>query len=266
MGDFGNGFTSYKVVYLTSQPKFEVIGDDSQVVNVSLGPHEKVFAEPGTFMHGSGQLKGDVECQPMCGCKAMLGGEAPLKIVYENDSEANGYIGLTPNFPAKVVPITIQTGQVVNVKPGGWMANIDDIEVDAGCDPCSSVTCCTQFPCIRQQLKTQAGGTAFLAAGGTVMQKDLGAEEMIVVDPYSLVAWDTSVNLGIRSSGGCLMCLFSGEGCFQITLTGPGRVVIQSMSFEKLKRAFWGMGGQGNDDGSGGGGDGAAPAAAEMER
>ena len=102
MGDFGNGFTSYKVVYLTSQPKFEVIGDDSQVVNVSLGPHEKVFAEPGTFMHGSGQLKGDVECQPMCGCKAMLGGEAPLKIVYENDSEANGYIGLTPNFPAKV--------------------------------------------------------------------------------------------------------------------------------------------------------------------
>ena len=102
MTDFSNGFTKYQVVYLTQQPKFEVIGHDSQVVNVALGPNEKVFCEPGTFMHGSGAIKSEVECQPICGCQAMLGGEAPIKIIYENQAEDNGYVGLTPNFPAKV--------------------------------------------------------------------------------------------------------------------------------------------------------------------
>ena len=118
------------------------------------------------------------------------------------------------------------------------MANIDDVEVKSSCEPCSIVTCCTPFPCMRQQLTTSTGGTAFIAAGGTVMQKDLAEGEKLVVDPFSLVAWDTSVNLGVRKAGGLDMMLCSGEGCCQIQAEGPGRIVVQSMSFDKFKEAL----------------------------
>ena len=36
--------------------------------------------------------------------------------------------------------------------------------------------------------------------------------------------------------GGIKTALFGGEGLFLATLTGPGRVIVQSMTLEKMRR------------------------------
>jgi uncharacterized protein (AIM24 family) len=36
--------------------------------------------------------------------------------------------------------------------------------------------------------------------------------------------------------GGIKTAIFGGEGLFLATLTGPGRVIIQSMTLEKMRR------------------------------
>ena len=54
---------------------------------------------------------------------------------------------------------------------------------------------------------------------------------MIAVDPYSLVAWDTSVNLGIPVWRLPDVFVFW-RRLLSDNSHGPGRVVIQSMSFE----------------------------------
>ena len=79
---------------------------------------------------------------------------------------------------------------------------------------------------------------AFLAAGGTVMEKVLGENEKIIIDTQSLVAWDDTVDMDVRLAGGCFAICCAGEGMFNTVMTGPGRVVIQSMSFEKFRRAI----------------------------
>jgi uncharacterized protein (AIM24 family) len=38
--------------------------------------------------------------------------------------------------------------------------------------------------------------------------------------------------------GGIKTAIFGGEGIFLATLTGPGKVIIQSMTLEKLRRQF----------------------------
>ena len=40
----------------------------------------------------------------------------------------------------------------------------------------------------------------------------------------------------IQLAGGIKTALFGGEGLFLATLTGPGHVVIQSMTLNKLRR------------------------------
>ena len=40
----------------------------------------------------------------------------------------------------------------------------------------------------------------------------------------------------IQFAGGIKTAIFGGEGLFLATLTGPGRVIVQSMTLEKLRR------------------------------
>jgi hypothetical protein len=38
----------------------------------------------------------------------MLGGESCVKVTLENEGSDEGYAGITPNFPAKIIPIQVR--------------------------------------------------------------------------------------------------------------------------------------------------------------
>jgi uncharacterized protein (AIM24 family) len=44
------------------------------------------------------------------------------------------------------------------------------------------------------------------------------------------------VHYDIQFVGGIKTAIFGGEGLFLCTLTGPGKVIVQSMTLEKLRR------------------------------
>ena len=65
----------------------------------------------------------------------------------------------------------------------------------------------------------------------------LQAGETVTVDTRSVVAIEESVELGIVLNGKFCTCFLGGEGCFSTTLTGPGKVFLQSMCFSKFSAA-----------------------------
>ncbi len=50
-----------------------------------------------------------------------------------------------------------------------------------------------------------------------------------------LVAFEPTVNYDIQMVGSIKTAIFGGEGLFLATLTGPGRVILQSMTLERLR-------------------------------
>jgi len=110
------------------------------------------------------------------------------------------------------------------------------------------------------ELTAGNGGWAFIAAGGTVIEKDLQEGETILVDSMSLVAFEPSVKFDIRLVRTCLTCCVGGMGLANAVLTGPGTVFIDTMSKHKFLRNFP-VGARGGpasrsgfgDDGNGGG-------------
>jgi uncharacterized protein (AIM24 family) len=77
-------------------------------------------------------------------------------------------------------------------------------------------------------------GMAFIHAGGTIIQKNLGHGENLRVDTGCLVAFESTVNYDIQFVGGFKNALFGGEGMFLAKLTGPGKVFLQSLPFSRL--------------------------------
>ena len=230
--------------YKNAGISWTISGHNMQVLSMTVPPGCRLMTEPGTFMFMHPHMDTGVDCT-LCsngfgGCARICGGESCIKVILGNRTHYETYAGVTPNFPAKIVPIRfdgsdIMKGNGIIAKPGAIMSEIGDIDVGCNSD-CNCFTgCCSGLGFCRQSIRGKHDGIAFLAAGGTIVLRVLAPKEKFIVDANSIVAFEDSVSLGITPTGSCGMCCFGGEGCFYATLEGPGKVWIQSMSFEKFQ-------------------------------
>lgn len=234
----------------TGGHQWKIIGHDMQVLTMTVPAGEEVVTEVGSFMYMSPFMETKVEltlCSRigfLSGCSRCCGGESCVKVFLKNDTHEEGYVGLTPNYPAKIVPIKfgthVKSGTKLIAHPGAYMTDLGS--VDVGCDlDCNLATCCCAgLSCCRQKLTGRDDSIAFLAGGGTIMYRNLQEGETIVVDTNSVLAFEESVKLGITPNGRIccsLTCCCGGEGICSSTLSGPGRVYLQSFCFEKFAEA-----------------------------
>lgn len=221
------GFEEVKPV---NGDKYDIVGKDSQILNIKVGEGEKVQTEPGVMMMMSPGIKPSISCDQCCG--RCVSGEACFAVIYE--AEKPGFIGLTPNFMGKVIPVDLGVieGNKLLSKDGAFMAGIGEVKPDFDLDCNPATACCGGQGCVRQSVMGE--GVAFLAAGGHILKKTLAEEESIMIDPAGLMAWEDSVDLTIKFAG-CCNCCAGGEAMFLTKMTGPGTVYLQTMGIEKFK-------------------------------
>jgi len=137
-----------------------------------------------------------------------------------------------------VIPLDLsQSSSGYFTKNGAFFAGLGDTSIAYEFD-FKCMTCCFGGQgCVRQVVS----GTdlAFLAAMGTIMVKELSEGESIALDSSVLVAWEKTVDLNVRraSSSTFGMCC-GGEGFFVTTMTGHGRVILQTYNRERFQRAI----------------------------
>jgi uncharacterized protein (AIM24 family) len=73
----------------------------------------------------------------------------------------------------------------------------------------------------------------FLNAGGTIIEKRL-ENETIKIDTGCVVAFEESVSYDIQRAGSLKSMFLGGEGLFLTTLSGTGRIWMQSLPFSRL--------------------------------
>ena len=98
-----------------------------------------------------------------------MSGEPCIMSNYTNSGDGPAVIGLTPSFPAKIIPIDLSTGVKYRSKNGAFFASIGEVEVGFNFDCNPATCCCGGQGCVRQTVG--GSGTAFLAAMGTIMTK-----------------------------------------------------------------------------------------------
>jgi uncharacterized protein (AIM24 family) len=77
-------------------------------------------------------------------------------------------------------------------------------------------------------------GLIFLHCCGDIIELQLKDGEVMKVQTGLVVGFEDTVQYDIALAGGISTILFGGEGLFVTTLTGPGKVILQSMDIAKL--------------------------------
>lgn len=77
--------------------------------------------------------------------------------------------------------------------------------------------------------KLSGQGTAFIEIDGYAVEYELAAGQQMIVDTGNLAMCDATCSIDIQTVKGVKNVLFGGEGLFNTVVTGPGRVVLQTM-------------------------------------
>ena len=176
----------------------------------------------------------------------VAGGGSLMNVTYTNDSdEEHGYISMTPDYPGVIFPIDMKacpSGQIVCMRDSYLcsMIGMDGSKTDVGVgfNPSSTMIgrCCAGMDLVAQVLS--GGDTAFLMGMGTIISKYLSEGETLLVDTDSILCFEKSVDISVQYTGGLFAICCSGQGLFNTSLTGPGKIWLQSLSIDKMRTLF----------------------------
>jgi uncharacterized protein (AIM24 family) len=82
--------------------------------------------------------------------------------------------------------------------------------------------------------KITGPGAAFLEIAGEVRSYSLKPGQTVKVDPGHIALYEPSVDYDLTAVKGVANALFGGEGLFLATLTGPGKIWLQSLPLSNL--------------------------------
>jgi uncharacterized protein (TIGR00266 family) len=161
-------------------------------------------------------------------------------------ANAEGEVGFSGNYPGRIQPFTLSAGQTVLVQRDSFLFAQNTVQLNIALVKRLGAGFFGGEGFILEKLT--GPGSVFIHGGGDFIEFNLTPGEVLQVDTGCIVGFDESVQYDIQFVGGIKTAIFGGEGLFLATLTGPGRVVIQSMTLEKLRRELAPTAKEGGDE------------------
>lgn len=223
---------------------YQLIGDDLQAVVVTLDPGEAVVAEAGAMMYMEDGIsmattldpsgrKGSVLEKLMGAGKRMLTGESFFITMFANEANRRRDVAFASPYPGKIQAIDLREwGGTIITQKDSFLCGARGVDVGIALNRRIGAGFFGGEGFILQRLS--GDGLVFLHASGTLLSKTLAPGETLRVDTGCLVALQPSVSFDIQMVPGIKTALFGGEGLFFVHLTGPGRVILQTLPFSRL--------------------------------
>lgn len=244
--------------------EYQIYGDDMQFVEISLDPGETVVAEAGAMMYmdsaiqfdtvfgdGSDRDKGKGLMDKVIGAgKRALTGESLFMSTFTNQGSGKKVVAFAAPYPGKVIPMDLSDcqGRLI-CQRDAFLCSAKGIAIKLAFQKKLGAGLFGGEGFIMQRL--EGDGLVFLHAGGTIIQKELGAGEILKLDTGCLVAMTAGVNYDVEFVGGLKSAIFGGEGLFLATLKGPGHVWLQSLPFSRLANRIYAASSKGGGDNKG---------------
>ncbi|MBN1959244.1 MAG: TIGR00266 family protein [Desulfuromonadales bacterium] len=224
---------------------YRIVGDDMQMVQVELDPGETVVAEAGAMTYMEQGISFEARMgdgsQPEQGLfgkllgagKRALTGESIFMTHFTNRGREKEHVAFAAPYPGKIVPLDLATlsGNEILCQKDSFLCAAYGTQIGIAFQRRLGTGFFGGEGFILQRLK--GDGMAFVHACGTIIERQLQGETLRV-DTGCLVAFEPSVDYNIERAGNLKSMFFGGEGLFLATLSGTGRVWLQSLPFSRL--------------------------------
>ncbi len=207
--------------------RYNITGEPMPVVICDVEANESMITEKGSMVW----MSPNMEMQTSAGGlgKAfgrMFSGESMFQNIYTARG-GPGMIAFASSFPGSIRAVDITPERPIVVQKSGFLASEAGVELSVFFQKKGMAGFFGGEGFILQKLSGY--GTAFLEIDGSAVEYTLQPGQQIVVDTGNLAMLDATCTVDVKSVKGVKNMLFGGEGLFNTVVTGPGRVVLQTM-------------------------------------
>jgi len=213
--------------------EYTIHGTVMQALEVRLTQGESMYTESGGMAwmtdgiemktHGKGGLGKSLG--------RMLSGESFFMTTYTCRAP-QGMITFTPEAPGKVIPLNLKAGHSMICQKDAFMCAEESVELSMHFRKKLGAGLFGGEGFILQKLT--GPGVAFVEIAGEVQMVELAAGEKLKIDPGHIAMYEPTCSYDVTMIKGMMNWIGGGEGLFLATVTGPGKVWLQTLPLSNL--------------------------------
>lgn len=211
---------------------YQIIGETVPAVECTLNAGESMFTQSGGMIWQTQGITMTTNARGGIGRSLgrMFTGESIFMANYTADV-SGAVVAFGSTVPGSVVGVDISQGELI-VQKGAFLCAEQTVDLKASFTKKFTAGLFGGEGFILQRLFGK--GMAFLEIDGDKIERTLAPGEVIKVDTGNVVAFETTVNYDIETVKGLGNIIFGGEGLFLTKLTGPGKIILQTQSFNEF--------------------------------
>ena len=206
--------------------RYSIEGGNLPVVKISLEAGETITCEAGSMAWRDQGIEMKTEGG---GLGKMFSRLLSSESMFLNHYTANtaGEIAFASKFPGNILAIEVTPDKPVIVLKGSYLAYFGNVERETFFQKKFS----TGFFGGEGFIMSKFSGTGmlFVEIDGTAFEYELAAGERKVINTGYMAVMDATCDMDIESIKGAKNIFFGGEGFFNTVITGPGKLITQSM-------------------------------------
>lgn len=217
--------------------KYSIEGGSLPVVICTLEPGEKILTESGSMSWMSPNMKMETSSNGGLG-KAfgrMFAGESLFQNIYTAEG-GEGMIAFASSFPGSIKAVEVAPGRDVIVQKKAFLASSAGVNLSVHFQKKVKSGLFIGEGFIMQKLS--GTGLAFIEIDGHAIEYNLAPGQKMIVDTGYLAAMDATCSIDTVAVQGVKNVVFGGEGLFNTVITGPGKIILQTMPIHSIAKSI----------------------------
>ena len=213
--------------------KYKIEGTPLPVVICDLDAGEQMITERGSMSWMTPNMKMETTSNGGIG-KAfgrMFSGEAMFQNLFTAQG-GPGMIAFASSFPGSIKVLQITPDRPMIAQKSAFLASETGVELSIFFQKKFGAGFFGGEGFIMQKLS--GSGTAFVEIDGYAVEYELAAGQKMVIDTGYLALMDATCSMDIVAVQGVKNMFLGGEGFFNTVVTGPGKIVVQTMPASRL--------------------------------
>lgn len=213
--------------------QYKIYGTTLPTLDVILEAGESLYTEAGglAWMTGEVEMATTTRGGLLKGLARTLAGESLFLTTYTCKS-GQSLLTFAPEVPGSIIPIELGANESRICQKDAFMVAQETVQLDLHVRRRLGAGLFGGEGFVLQKLT--GPGMAWVEIGGEVRTYTLKEGQTMKINPGHIAMYEPSVQYDITRIKGVSNLFFGGEGLFLATLTGPGRVWLQSLPLANL--------------------------------
>ena len=213
--------------------QYQIIGEPMPVVQCQLQPGEAMRTERGSMVWMTPNMHMQTNAGGGIGAAfgRALAGEAMFQNIYTAQG-GPGMISFGSSFVGSIRAYQITPAKSIICQKRAFLASEMGVDLSIFFQKKLGAGFFGGEGFIMQRLS--GNGTVFVEIDGFAVEYSLAPGQSMLVDTGNLAVMDDTCTIDIQQIKGFKNVVFGGEGLFNTVVTGPGRIVLQTMSINSF--------------------------------